>query len=587
MGFLASIDLKTIFIAVGVLVVVIVGYAMVARMLRWIVKVPPNKAFLVYGIKTKTMVKILKRVAGEVRDGVQVFTTAPQEVEVNYRIVKGGSVIVIPAVHTYAALDLNIITIEVQVSDVLTTQAIPIAVDGIAQIRIGGDDVYIATAAEELLGKTPDEIRKVAQETLMGHLRAIIGTMTVEQVYKDREVFQRSVQTLAIDDLAGMGLEIKSFVIKDISDKNGYLEALGKPELQAKLKDARMATAESNREATLKEQTSAKAIAEYEKDTNVAKQRFEAEVATQRAIASRAEEISLAEQDKNLEEQKTRAAEQAARRRDMELDGEVRRPADADLYASQKTAEGVKITGFAAAEVTQRTGETEATVSKVKGLAAADVTKAQALATAEGAKATLLAEAEGSGAKLLAEAKGLGAKLLAEAEGQEKLAAALNSYGPAASRLVLGKELLGGVPLVAESFGKAIANIDQIRLIDFNNGGEKGEGGTVVDQFIDTLPNTLFKFLQGATALLGTPIDDLAVAYVTEEAKKHGVTVSPEVAKEIGGKVAKKVEELKEEPTQAPLPSVSEVVTPAVEEPIVVDTPVVEAVKPKRRRFSQ
>jgi hypothetical protein len=138
--------------------------------------------------------------------------------------------------------------------------------------------------------------------------------------------------------------------------------------------------------------------------------------------------------------------------------------------------------------------------------------------------------------------------LLAEAEGRRKLAEALNAYKAGALRLVLGQALLERVPEVADSFGEAFANIEQIRLIEIGGAGARGEGveGTV-ERFLDTLPNTLFKFLQGISALLGGPIDDIVAAWIVDEAEKRGVEVAPEQQEAIRDMVAARVAEAEAE----------------------------------------
>jgi len=525
----------TCLVGFGLLVVVVVFLLATARALRFIRKVPPNRALLVYGVRTRTRVTVVRRIRrlkhpeddssaapserAQSRDQDWEFETKTEDITVNYKIVKGGMTIVLPFVHEVNELDLGLITLDVAVLNVLSSNAVPITVDGIAQIKIGSDDTSIATAAEQLLDKTPEEIKYVAIQTLQGHLRAIIGLMTVEEVYKDREAFAQMVLEVAVDDLAGMGLQIVSFTIREISDDKGYLDALGRPEIAAKLRDARRAEAQTDQEATEKEQEAEKEKAGYTKEANVAKATYDAEVARERAVAERAKAISLAEQDQTLEERKGEAARAAAERRDRELDAEERRPADAALYGAEQEASGTRATGFAEADVDRKKGEAEAAADKAKGLAGADVTKAQ---------------------------------LLAEAEGRRQLAEALNAYKAGALRLVLGQALVERIPEVANAFGEAFANIEQIRLIDIGGAGGGGEGveGTV-ERFLDTLPSTLFKFLQGMSALLGGPIDDLVAAWIVDEAEKRGVEVGPEQQEVIREMVAAKVAEAEEEPEEA------------------------------------
>ncbi len=526
-------------IAFALLIVVIIFIMAVARVLRFIRTVPPNRALLVYGVRTRTKVTVIRRIRRlkapigeppkhppelpEMNEQEWEFETTSEEITVNYRIVKGGMTIVLPFVHQVKELDLSLITLDVAVHNVLSSNAVPITVDGIAQIKIGSDDTSIATAAEQLLDKTPEDIKYVAVQTLQGHLRAIIGLMTVEEVYKDREAFAQRVLEVAVDDLAGMGLQIVSFTIKEISDEKGYLEALGRPEIAAKIRDARRAEAGADQQATEKEQEAEKEKARYTKEADVAKAKYDAEVAREQAVAERSKDISLAEQDKTLEERKTGAAQAAAERRDRELDAEERRPADASLYRAEQDASAIKAKGFAQADVNRKQGEAEAAADRARGLAGADVTKAQ---------------------------------LLAEAEGRRELADALNAYKAGALRLVLGQTLLERVPEVASAFGEAFANIEQIRLIEIGGGaGAPGEGMQgAVERFLDTLPTTLFKFLQGVAALLGGPIDDIVAAWLVEEAEKRGVEVAPEQQEAIREMVAVKMAEAEAEAEEVETP---------------------------------
>jgi flotillin len=545
-GFLGG---GTLLVAAGLIFVVIIFIFAIGRVLRFIRKVPPNRALLVYGVRTRTKVTVVRRIRRlkppedvppdtpperlHIDEQEWEFETKTEEIVVNYKMVKGGMTIVLPFVHEVNELDLGLITLDVAVHNVLSSNAVPITVDGIAQIKIGSDDTSIATAAEQLLDKSPEEIQYVAIQTLQGHLRAIIGLMTVEEVYKDREAFAQMVLEVAVDDLAGMGLQIVSFTIKEISDEKGYLEALGRPEIAAKLRDARRAEAGADQEATEREQEAEKEKAGYTKEADVAKAKYAAEVSREQAVAERSKAISLAEQDKTLEERKAGAATAAAERRDRELDAEERRPADASLYRAEQEASATRATGFAGADVDRKKGEAEAAANKAKGLAGADVTKAQ---------------------------------LLAEAEGRRQLAEALNAYKASALRLVLGQALIERIPEVADSFGEAFANIEQIRLIDIGGpgaGGEAMEGA--VERFLDTLPGTLFKFLQSTSALLGGPIDDLVAAWIVDEAQKRGVEVGPEQQETIREMVATRIEEAEVEEATAPGPAEPEAEAPAEE----------------------
>jgi flotillin len=326
-GFLGG---GTLLVAAGLIFLVIIFLFAIGRVLRFIRKVPPNRALLVYGVRTRTKVTVVRRIRRLKPPEDVPSDTPPERLHIDEQEWEFET--------------------KTEVHNVLSSNAVPITVDGIAQIKIGSDDTSIATAAEQLLDKSSEEIQYVAIQTLQGHLRAIIGLMTVEEVYKDREAFAQMVLEVAVDDLAGMGLQIVSFTIKEISDEKGYLEALGRPEIAAKLRDARRAEAGADQEATEREQEAEKEKAGYTKEADVAKAKYAAEVSREQAVAERSKAISLAEQDKTLEERKAGAATAAAERRDRELDAEERRPADASLYRAEQEASATRATGFAGAD---------------------------------------------------------------------------------------------------------------------------------------------------------------------------------------------------------------------------------------------
>jgi flotillin len=341
--------------------------------------------------------------------------------DVGFRIVKGGGVFVWPVYEKVDILSLELLTIDVQQEqDVYTSKGVPVRVDGVAQIKVKGDDVSIATAAEQFLSKTTDEIKGVAMQTLEGHLRAILGTMTVEDIYQNRDAFASKVQEVAAGDMANMGLGIVSFTIKDIRDSQGYLEALGKPRIAQVKRDAQIAQAEADRDAMIKSSQATQAgqeakfaadskIAEAQRDyqSNVAQ--YQAAVNQKKAEADlaydlqkyktgqlvKAEEIqvTIVEKQKQIELQ-----QQEIMRRQKELEANVQKPADAERYKVETLANArkfqleteaagaaaaTKATGFANADVAKATGLAEAEANKARGLAEAAIIEAQGKATAE------------------------------------------------------------------------------------------------------------------------------------------------------------------------------------------------------------
>src|SRR5260221_2789271 len=342
------------------------------------------------------------------------------EVERGFRIVKGGGTFVIPMIEKVDLLSLELLRIDVQPPEVYTSKGVPVKVDGVAQIKVKGDDVSIATAAEQFLSKATDEIKNVATQTLEGHLRAILGTMTVEEIYQNRDAFASKVQEVAAGDMANMGLSIVSFTIRDIRDTQGYLDALGKPRIAQVKRDAQIAQAEADRDAMIRSAQATQAgqeakfvadtkIAEAQRDyqSNVAQ--YQATVNQKKAEADlaydlqkyktgqlvKAEEIqvTIVEKQKQIELQ-----QQEILRKQRELEANVQKPADAERYRVETlanarkfqleteaagTAAASKGTRFPIADVAPGTRLAAADADKIPGPAATSLIEAQGKPTSE------------------------------------------------------------------------------------------------------------------------------------------------------------------------------------------------------------
>lgn len=213
------------------------------------------------------------------------------------KIIRGGGTFVFPVFQQAKPLSLLSSKLEVTTPEVYTEQGVPVMADGIAIIKIGGSIGEIATAAEQFLGKSKEDRENEAREVLEGHLRSILGSMTVEEIYKNRDKFSQEVQRVASQDLAKMGLIIVSFTIKEVKDKNGYLDALGKPRIAQVKRDADIATAEAEKETRIRKAEALKEAkrAELERATEIA----EAEKFNQLKIAEfrREQDIARAKAD--------------------------------------------------------------------------------------------------------------------------------------------------------------------------------------------------------------------------------------------------------------------------------------------------
>jgi len=227
-----------ILVAAGILFVVFTTAGFYASRYK---KVGPNQVLIISGRRREMINPV----------------TGNQE-RVGFRVVKGGGSFIIPVLERVDILSMEILTIEVEVRSVYTVEGVPVHVDGVAQIKIRGEDVSIYTAAEQFLSKGPDGIVYVAHETLAGHLRGILGMLTVEEIYRDRDAFAQKVLEVSGTDLANMGLEIVSFVIKDIRDDKEYLESLGRTRTAEVKRDAVKGEAEAQRDATIAQANAAR-----------------------------------------------------------------------------------------------------------------------------------------------------------------------------------------------------------------------------------------------------------------------------------------------------------------------------------------
>jgi len=450
-------------------------FLLIVALARRYKKVGPNEVLIISGLN-----HAISDVQGRKR-------------RVGYRLKKGGGAFVWPLLERADILSLELMTLDVTTPEVYTELGVPVMVDGVAQIKVKGDDESIRTAAEQFLSKGRNEIMNIALQTVEGHLRAILGTMTVEDIYKKREAFATRVQDMAAGDMSNMGLQIVSFTLRDIRDRQGYLEALGKPRTAQVKRDAIIAQAEADRDAQIKSAEAKQAgesvryqadtkIAESEKDFASQKEIYQAEVETKRAEkdlsydlqkfhkgqAVKAEEvqIEIVEKQKRIE-----LEEKEIKRRELELVANVHKPADAAKYKVQQEAEAAKFRA-----TTEADGR--AAAYKAEGLAKADVEKALGVA-----------EAEANKAKGMAEADVIRAQGLAEAQAMAKKAEAWASYNEAA----LVQMFVEMLPNLAAAIATPLAKTEKIVIV--NTGDGAGGGASKVTGDVATamaqLPPTI------------------------------------------------------------------------------------------------
>ncbi|WP_282935283.1 flotillin family protein [Paenibacillus sp. RC67] len=413
------------------------------------------------------------------------------------KIVRGGGAFILPIFQQSQFLSLLSHKLDVSTPEVYTEQGVPVMADGVAIIKIGGSVEDVATAAEQFMGKPTEALKGEAQEVLEGHLRAILGSMTVEEVYRNRDKFAQEVQGVAAKDLKKMGLQIVSFTIKDLRDKHGYLDALGKPRIAAVKRDAEIAEAEALRDARVQKARAEEdgQKAELVRDTNIAEASkekelkiasFKREQDTARAEADQAYHIhearakqSVVEEQMKVElvrkEREIDLETKEILRREKQYDSEVKKKADADRYAVEQAAE---------ADKAKRIYEADAMKYRIE---------AEAKANAEQKRLEGLAVADAERAKGTAEADVIRLRGLAEAEAKQKLAEAFEKFGEAAVLDIIVKML----PELAGKVAEPIKGIDKLTVVDTGH----GEGAARISNYVTSLMATAPEMLKSVSGI--------------------------------------------------------------------------------------
>ncbi|HCY8953303.1 TPA: flotillin family protein [Enterococcus faecalis] len=384
------------------------------------------------------------------------------------KIVRGGGAFVLPVFQRSNRISLLSSKLDVSTPEVYTEQGVPVMCDGTSIIKIGSSVEEIATAAEQFLGKTTEELENEAREVLEGHLRSILGSMTVEEIYQNRDKFSQSVQEVASVDLAKMGLVIVSFTIKEVRDKNGYLDSLGKPRIAQVKRDADIAEAEALKETRIKK-------AEAEKESQQAELQRQTEIAE----ASKEKELKLAlyKQEQDIAKAKADQAYnlESARAQQHVVEQEM----EVKVVERQKQIE------LEEKEITRREKQYD---SEVKKKADADRYAREQEALAQKAREVAEAEAEANKTRLTgqAQAEAILARGAAEAEAKQKIADAFKEYGEAAV-LSMVMEML---PQLMKEAAQPLGNIDKISVVDTGAGGENSGANRITNYATNLLAGT-------------------------------------------------------------------------------------------------
>jgi flotillin len=414
-----------VFVGLGVLALILI-LGLLARMYR---KAGPNEALVVYGFRGP-------------------------------RVIKGHGTVIFPMVESCRELSLELMSFDVAPQqDLYTKQGVAVTVEAVAQIKVRSDQASILTAAEQFLTKAPPQREGLIRLVMEGHLRGIIGQLTVEQIVKEPEMVGDRMRATCADDMSKMGLEVISFTIKEVRDKNEYITNMGRPDVARIRRDADVATAEAERDTAIQRANALReaAIAKAQADQD-------------RVIAETASQARQAEAQRDLDIKKAQFAEQSKR---QQAQADKSYELQTNISQQQVTAEQVKVQQIEKeaqikvqeAEILRHEKELIATVLK-----GAEVERQRIQNLAEAEKARLTAEAEGRAAAIRtqgeAEASIIFQKGEAEAKAMNVKAEAYQEWNQAA---VVDK-LLTNMADVVRAMAEPLAKVDKITVV--STGGD-------------------------------------------------------------------------------------------------------------------
>ena len=409
---------------------VLLVMSMLARLYR---KAGPHEALIVYGFRGK-------------------------------RVITGRGTIVFPMIENCRDLSLELMSFDVAPQqDLYTRQGVAVTVEAVAQIKVKSDNESIWTAAEQFLTKSDEEREGLIRLVMEGHLRGIIGQLTVEEIVKQPEMVGDRMRATCADDMNKMGLEVISFTIKEVRDKNEYISNMGKPDVARIKRDADVATAEAERDTAIK-----RALAQRE--AAVAK----AQADQERVLA---ETLSLAKQAEAQRDLEVKKAQFQETMKKQQAQADKAYDIQSNVMQQQVIAESVRVqqvekegqVKVQEAEILRREKELIATVLKQAEI---ERQRIETLALAE--KQRLMVEAEGQASSIRqqgeAEADIIFKKGEAEAKAMNVKAEAYQQYNQAA---VVDK-LITGLPDVVKALASPLANVDKITVVSTGNGDAAG-----------------------------------------------------------------------------------------------------------------
>ena len=425
-----GISMNVFVVVGGMILAILLLFSFIAQMFR---KAGPNEAFVVYGFR-------------------------------GTRVIKGGGTVIFPMFESYRSLSLELMSFDVAPQkDVYTKQGVAVTVEAVAQIKVRSDRESIETAAEQFLTKTPAQREGLIRLVMEGHLRGIIGQLSVEEIVKQPEMVADRMRATCADDMNKMGLEVVSFTIKEVRDRNDYIANMGRPDIARVKMHADIAAAEAARDTAIKR-------AEAEREAAIKK----AQADRERVLAESVSMTAQAEAQRDLEIKRAEYIE-ATRRQQAQADKAYE--IQSNVMQQQVVAESVRVQQIEKqeqikvqeAEITRHEKELIANVLK-----AAEVERARIETLAAAESQRLMIEAEGRAASIRtqgeAEAEIAFKKGEAEAKAMNVKAEAYQEWNQAA---VVDK-LISNMPEMVKALASPLSNIDKITIVSTGDGPAAG-----------------------------------------------------------------------------------------------------------------
>jgi flotillin len=376
--------------------------------------------------------------------------------DTQFRIVTGHGCLVFPIKQKARILSLSLRESEIA-EECITTQGIRLRIRAIAAFKIGDDPVSIANAARRFLAEQ-NRMEELVGRIFAGHLRSIIGSLTVEEIIRERDRLAQEVKDGSHGEMEKLGIVVDSLQIQEIEDATGYINNIAAPHAAAVASQARIAAAKADQEATEREQEANALKAQYKRDTEIKQAGFAAETEQAKARAAQAGPLAEAQASQEVIEQQTALAERHAMLTEKQLESEVRRPADAEAYKTRTIADANrdKVKAETEAEAFRQRTLAEANRDTVNFNTQADANRKRVLAEADGEAEKVRAAADAQAKKHEADGDAYAQRTVAAAEA-EAINVRADALGDGNQALIAANKLIDVLPQLVEAAAKGIA----------------------------------------------------------------------------------------------------------------------------------